>query len=298
MSSPALDPVWGVATGRLRRRVATDRWVGWLLPLLFVAVLAPLMDLLYWVGSRALPTLSWAVISTNPSGLGGGLWAPITGTFDLMALATVVATLLGVGAGMYTAEFAGPTVASVGRLGGNLLAGVPAIVIGYFGYFALVLYTHWGTTLLAGALTLSIFMLPYIYRTTDLAFQSVPPEQREAAMGLGATRGEYLRRVAWPIAFPRILTGVFISMAIGLGETAPLLFTAGWSFVPAQGPMSQTSYLTGLIWQYYSAPSDFGTELALAFQAAFLLIVIVIVLNIVVQVIAELYRRRLRGLYR
>ena len=298
MSAVKTDPVWGVPSGRLRRRVALDRWVGYLLPFLFIAVLYPLLNLLYWVGSQALPTMSWTVLTTNPSGLSGGLFAPITGTFYILALATGFATAIGVGAGMYTAEFASPAVASVGRLGGNLLAGVPAIVIGYFGYFALVLYTHWGTTLLAGALTLSIFMVPYIYRTTDLAFLSVPSDQREAALGMGASRGEYLRRVAWPIAFPRILTGIFIAMAIGLGETAPLLFTAGWNFVPARGPLDQTSYLTGLIWQYYSAPSDFGTELAVAFQAAFLLIVIVIALNVVVQFIAERYRRRLRGLYR
>ncbi len=293
-----VDPVWGTDSPRWRRRVAADRYVSYLLPLLFLAVLYPLLDLIYWIGAEALPTLSWRTLTTNPSGFGGGLLAPITGTLYLIAISTALAGTVGIVAGMYTAEFASPRVASLGRLGGNLLAGVPAIVIGYFGYFALVLYTHWGMTLVAGGITLSIFMIPYIYRTADLAFGSVPADQREAAFGMGASRGQYLRRVAWPIAFPRILTGIFIAMAIGLGETAPLLFTAGWNFVPATGLSSQTSYLTGLIWLYYSAPTDFGTELALAFQAAFLLIVIVIALNVIVQLIAERYRRRLRGLFR
>ncbi len=296
--SAAPDVVWGEVSPRLRRRMVADRWIGWLLPFLFLAVLLPLFDLLYWVAARALPTFSLTILTTNPEGLSGGLLAPIVGTFELIVLATGIAGTVGIVAGMYTAEFAPRPVAAIGRLGGSLLAGVPAIVIGYFGYFALVLYAHWGMTLLTGGLTLSIFMVPYIYRTTDLAFQAVPPEQREAALGMGATPGQYLRRVGWPIAFPRILTGVFIAMAIGLGETAPLLFTAGWNTHPAQSPLDPTSYLTGLIWLYYSAPSDFGTELALAFQAAFLLIVIVIALNVLVQVIAERYRRRLRGLFR
>jgi phosphate transport system permease protein len=296
--SLAVDPVWGEVTPRLRRRLVADRWVGYLLPLLFIAVILPLLDLIYWVAAHALPTFTLAVLTTNPVGLGGGLFAPITGTFEIIALSTGIAGAIGIFAGIYTAEFAPPRIAAVGRLGGNLLAGVPAIVIGYFGYFALVQYAHWGTTLLSGALTLSFFMVPYIFRVTDLAFLSVPAEQREAALGMGATPAQYLRRVGWPIAFPRVLTGIFIAMAIGLGETAPLLFTAGWNTLPAQGPLDPASYLTGLIWLYYSAPTNFGSELALAFQAAFLLIVIVIGLNIVVQLIAERYRRRLRGLYR
>ncbi|MGI0132275.1 MAG: PstA family ABC transporter permease [Thermoplasmata archaeon] len=296
--STASDSVWGELTPRVRRRLIADRWINLLLPLLFLIVVLPLLDLIYWIASRALPTMTLATITTNPEGLSGGLFAPIVGTFEIILIATLIAGTLGILAGMYTAEFAPRRIAAIGRMGGSLLAGVPAIVIGYFGYFALVLYAHWGVTLLTGAVTLSIFMLPYVYRTTDLAFQAVPSDQRSAALGMGATPAQYLRRVGWPIAFPRILTGVFIAMAIGLGETAPLLFTAGWNTHPAQGLSDPTSYLTGLIWLYYSAPTDFGTELALAFQAAFLLIVIVIVLNIVVQIVAERYRRRLRGLFR
>ncbi|MHB8351932.1 MAG: PstA family ABC transporter permease [Thermoplasmata archaeon] len=283
---------------RLLRRLRWDRWVGRLLWLPFLLVLVPIGDLLYWVSSRAVPTLRLTTLTTNPSGFGGGLYAPITGTVMLMLLAGGIASVLGILAGMYTAEFATPWTASLARLGGNLLAGVPAIVVGYFGYFALVLYLGWGYSLLAGALTLSFFMLPYIYRTADLAFSSVPREQREAAQGAGATPAQYLRRVAWPIALPRILSGVFVALAIGLGETAPLLFTAGWNNAPAAAVTSPTSYLTGLIWLFYDFPSSFGTEQTLAFQAAFLLIMSVIALNVVIQIVAERARRKLRGIYR
>ena len=160
---------------RVHRRVAWDRWLGRLLPLAFVAVLFPIIDLLYWIGSEALPTLSWTTLTTNPVGFGGGLYAPLTGTVYLVGIATAIAGTLGIVAGAYTAEFASPRAALIGRLLANLLTGTPAIVVGYFGYFALVLYTHSTFTLWAGAITLSIFMLPYVYRVTDAAFGSVPP---------------------------------------------------------------------------------------------------------------------------
>jgi phosphate transport system permease protein len=295
---PLASPELELADDRhVRRRVAFDRWIGRLLPLTFVAVLFPIGDLVYWIGTEALPTLSWTTLTTDPVGFGGGLYAPLTGTAYLLGIATAISTALGVLAGAYTAEFASPRVALVGRLLANLLTGTPAIVVGYFGYFALVLYTHSTFTLWAGAVTLSIFMLPYVYRVTDAAFTSVPPTQREASLGVGSTRGQYLRRVAFPIAFPQVLSGIFLAMAIGAGETAPLLFTAGWSITPAQSLSSPTSYLSGFIWNYFDQPSNLGHLVVLSFQAAFLLIVGVLLLNVAVQVVSERYRRRLRGFF-
>lgn len=286
-----------VSDGRLRRRLAFDRIVPWALLLAFAAVLYPLADMIYWISSRALPTFTWATLTENQVGVGGGLYAMIVGTFLLIAIGMAFATGIGIMAGIYTAEYAPAPVARLARLSGNVLAGVPAIVIGYFGYWALVLYTHWGFTTLAGGITLGVFMVPFIFRTTDLAFSEVPPTQREATLALGARRSQYIRRVAFPIALPTVLSGIFLGMAFGLGETAPLVYTAGWSSTPASGLLSPTSYLTGAIWNFYDYPSSEGSFLTLAFQAAFLLIVITLSLNIVIQVVAERYRRRLRGLY-
>ena len=288
---------------RLRRRLLYDRLSRWLLPLTFIVVLFPLFDLIYWVGAQALPTFGWNTLTQNPVGspdhplILGGLFAPITGTLLLLAISTAVAGGLGFLAGLWTAEYAPSSVARTARIAGNLLAGIPAIVIGYFGYFLLVLKTGWGFTTIAGGLTLGIFMFPFAYRVIDLAFQGVPREQREAALAAGARRGQYLLRVALPIALPTILTGLVLAMAIGLGETAPLWLTAGWSNTPTESLFSGTSYLTGVVWSYYSQPFTLGNYLTLAFQAAFLLIVLVVALNVVVQVIAERYRRRLRGLF-
>jgi phosphate transport system permease protein len=285
------------ASGLVRRRLAFDRIVGWILLLAFVAVLFPLFDMIYWVGQKALPTFTLATLTQNQVGLGGGLYAMIVGTFVLLGLATAFATGFGLVAGFYTAEFAPPAVKRLGRLAGNLLAGVPAIVLGYFGYWALVLYTHWGFTTLAGGITLGVFMIPYVYRTTDLALSNVPASQREATLAVGASRFQYLARVAFRIAFPTILTGILFAMAIGVGDAAPVIYTAGWSNTPVTSLMQPTSFLTGGIWLYYDFPTDEGTLFTLAFQAALVVISIVLVLNVTVQIISDRYRQRLQGLF-
>ncbi len=284
------------SAARWRRRHLLDRAMRWGLPLALLVVLFPLFDMIYWIAVRALPTFTWATLTTDQVGLGGGLYAMIVGSFTLLALATGFAAAVGIAAGMYTAEYAPPSIARWARVAGNLLAGIPAIVLGYFGYYALVLYTHWGYTTLAGGITLGVFMVPFVYRTADLAFANVPSEQREAALAMGARPGQYLVRVALPIALPAILSGVFLAMAIGLGETAPLLYTAGWSSTPVAGLFQPTSFLTGAIWNFYDYPSTEGSFQALAFQAAFLLLILVIGLNVVVQAVAERYRRRTRGM--
>jgi phosphate transport system permease protein len=283
-------------SGRLRRRLLTDRLARWLLLAPFVIVFFPLFDMIYWIGARALPTFTLATLTQDQVGTGGGLFAMIVGTLVVIGLATAIAAAIGIVAGLYTAEYAPPGIARIGRIAGNSLAGVPAVVLGYFGFFFLVRFADWGYSTLAGAITLAVMMVPFIYRTSDLAFTSVPANQREAALALGSRRHQFLARVAFPIALPTILTGIFLAMALGLGETAPLLFTAGWSSTPLTGLFSPTSFLTGAIWLFYQEPAGLGTLLTLAFQAALVLIAIVVALNIGLQWLAERYRRRLRGL--
>ena len=286
-----------VAGGRLRYRVALDRVIPVLLLVAFAVILFPLGDMIYWISAKALPTFSLATITEPQVGLGGGLNQMVVGTLVIIAISTAIASVVGILAGMYTAEYAPRRVAELGRLAGYLLSGVPAVVLGFFGLLLLCTYAGWGYSLGAGAVTLAIFMVPFIYRTSDLAFSSVPREHREGALAMGATRGQYLRRVALPIALPAMLTGIFLAMAIGLGETAPLLFTMGEVNALPTGFFSPTAFLSGSIWQFYDAPTTEGTLHTLAFQAAFLLLVMVIGLNVVIQVIAEHYRRRLRGLF-
>jgi phosphate transport system permease protein len=284
-------------TARLRWRTGLDRALGYVLPLLFLVALVPIADVVYYIGKQALPSLSFAVITSQSSYQSyNALGVPLISTFYILALATVISIGLGLFGGIATAEFLSESVAGWIRMSANLLAGMPSVIVGYFGYFAFVLYFGWGSALIAGAFTLGFFMTPYIFRTADLAFASIPRPIREAAYGSGARPVQYILRVGTPIAFPQILTGVFLAMAIGLGETAPIILTVATNVAVPTSLSQGATYLTYLIWTGY----QFGpgsTELTLAFEAALLIVLMVIALNIVVRVIAARYRRRLEGLY-
>jgi phosphate transport system permease protein len=204
--------------------------------------------------------------------------------------------ILGLFGGIAAAEFLPESAAGWVRMAANLLAGMPSVIVGYFGYFVFVLYFGWGLSFIAGVFTLAFFMTPYIYRTADLAFSSIPRPLREAAYGSGAKPVQYILRVGAPIAFPQILTGVFLAMAIGVGETAPIILTVQPGlFVPSTA-FQPAVYMTYLIWTGFSLPPG-SNGLTLAYQAAFIIIVVVLALNILVRVVAARYRKRLEGLY-
>ena len=299
-SAPQLDPADDLMRGhtaRLRWRTGFDRWIGYILPLLFLVALIPILDLVYYISARALPTLSATVLTSGASFEGyDALGVPIVTTFEFLAFATLIAVALGLFGGIATAEYLSERAAGWVRMSANLLAGMPSVILGYFGFFALVLYFHWGLVFLAGTITLAFFMTPYIFRTVDLAYSSIPRPIREASFGSGSTGAQYIVRVGTPIAIPQILTGVFLAMAIGLGETAPIVLTVAPSVTDPRGLFSGATYLTYLIWEGYNSPVG-SLPLTLAYQAAFLVVVVVVVLNIAVRVIAARYRKRLEGLY-
>jgi phosphate transport system permease protein len=294
----ALDDLRRDRSGHVRRRTAIDRWVGWLLPLLFLVAIAPILDLVYWVSKQALPTFTLSLLTTNPSGAGGGLFAPLAGSLVILALATGVSVAFGFFGGLATAEYLSERAAGIVRIAANVMVGIPSIIVGLFGFLAFVRYFGWGSSLEAAAVTLGIFMTPYVYRATDLAYSSVPPHLREAAVGSGARPLQYLLRVATPIAFPQVLTGIFLAMAIGVGETAPIYpIIPSLVALPPLGLSQPVGALPLYIWEGFENGLILPTAIHRAFQAAFLLLVIVIGLNVLVRVIAARSRRRLEGLF-
>lgn len=284
-------------SGHLGRRTAFDRLAGYLLPLLFGVAILPIAWLLYYVGSQALPGFTVAVLTTNPSGATGGLLAPLVGSLCILALATGIAVAFGFFGGLVTAEYLSEQWAGWVRISANVMVGTPAIIVGLFGYLAFVIYFHWGLSLAAASMALGVFMTPYVFRATDIAYGSVPPHIREAALGSGARPRQYLVRVASPIALPQVLGGVFLAMAIGVGETAPLYLTTTSVELPPTGLFQPASALTLYIWSGFQTGLILPSAVRLAFQAAFLLLVIVIGLNILVRIIAARARRRLQGLF-
>ena len=282
-------------SARTRWRIGFDRWVGRLLPFLFLVAILPILDVVWYISKSALPTLTWEVLTStsyrNPDALG----VPIITTAEMMTLATLFAIAFGLFGGVATAEFLSDRAASWARTFANMLAGTPSVIVGYLGYFAFCLYFGWGYTMIAGVLTLSLFMTPYIFRISDLAFSSIPRHIREAAYGSGTRPYQYILRVGAPIAFPQILNGVFLAMAIGVGETAPIVLTTHGSVILPQNLLEPAQFLTATIWANFNSP--FPVAVALALQAAFILLVVVVGLNIVVRVISARYRKRLEGLF-
>ncbi len=281
-------------SGGVWRRTWFDRVIGWVLPLTILVAVIPILDLVYWISVRALPSFTSTSLSPNPA-VSTSLYAPLLGSLAILLLATAFALLFGFLGGLATAEYLDEGSAAAVRITANVMAGIPAIIVGLFGYIAFVIAFGWGASLAAAGLTLGIFMTPYVFRATDLAFASVPAHLREAAYGSGTSPLQYLLRVAMPIAFPQVLSGVFLAMAIGVGETAPIYLTTSGYNLPPTGLFAKAGALTLYIWEDFQNPLPGLVHIA--FQAAFLLLVIVIGLNIVVRIIGARSRRKLEGLF-
>jgi phosphate transport system permease protein len=278
MASTLLSP--GPATRR--RRVSTITWRV-LTYAALVLIMAPAAWLLIGVLGRAVPHWRWSVLWTTLTPTGGGLRDQILGTLILMLGVFLIAGTIGVLAGIHLAELARPRRRSGKSSGGvlrtasDILAGFPSIVLGYVGYAALVVGLHWGFSLLAALIILSIMVIPYIAKTTENSLRQVPTGYREGAEALGMSMGYGLRKVVLKSALPGIVTGLLLALAIACGETAPLIYTAGFApTLPHSLTHAQFPYLTYVVYQYYNAPET--QYHYLAFDAALILVVIVLLL--------------------
>jgi phosphate transport system permease protein len=195
-----------------------------------VVTLAILAFIVFFVLEKGLPAINAEFLTQRPRdmGRGGGVLPMIVGSVLLPLLALVLALPLGVGTAVYLAEYTRETrLTRVIRFGADCLAGVPSILFGLFGFIFFVVMLGMGWSLLAGALTLALMVLPTIVRTSEEAIRAVPAAYREVSLAMGATLWETVRRVVLPNALPGIVTGVMLSVGRCIGETAVLIFTAG-----------------------------------------------------------------------
>jgi phosphate transport system permease protein len=278
-----------------RRRVSTITW-RILTYAALVLIMAPAAWLLLGVLARAASHWRWSVLWTTLTPTGGGLRDQILGTLILMLGVFIIAGTIGVLAGIHLAELARPRRRS-GRASGGLLrtasdvlSGFPSIVLGYVGYTALVVGLHWGFSLLAALIILSIMVIPYIAKTTESSLRQVPTGYREGAEALGMSMGYGLRKVILKSALPGIVTGLLLALAIACGETAPLIYTAGFApTLPHSLTHAQFPYLTYVVFQYYNAPE--AQYHYLAYDAALILVVIVLVLLVTSRIIVARTQR-------
>jgi phosphate transport system permease protein len=265
-------------------------FAGWgLCALTFLLLGGAMVWILQMVFVRGAGSMNWTVLSTVTTGVGGGLLNAIEGTLVLALGGLILSVPPGIAAGMYLSEYDGGWLAPILRFMSDVLVGVPSIVVGYFGYVTMVQTLGWKFSVAAGSIALAIISLPYVTRTSEVAFRGVPRTLREAGFGLGCTPGTVVMRICLPMAMPSIITGVLLALAISVGETAPLIYTAGWSSYLWTGQLTHEpiGYLTYAIWSFITEP--FASAHALAFAAAFFVTLFVLVISVIARVVT--YRR-------
>ncbi len=205
------------------------------LSLMTIMTITPIFLIVGYIVWKGFPAISWEFITDFPSNgmKDGGILPAIVGTVYLTIGTALFSVPLGIGAAIYLSEYATDnTVTRIIRLAIINLAGIPSVVYGLFGLGFFVLFLNFGTSILAGSLTLSIMTLPIIISTAEEALKAVPQSFRVVSVSLGGTKWQTIWRVVLPQALPGIITGIILGLQRAAGETAPILFTVAAFFLP------------------------------------------------------------------
>jgi phosphate transport system permease protein len=246
-----------------------------------VLALIPLLAVLSYVlikGAGRLNLDLFTQLPPPPMVPGGGIANAIVGTLIMVGLASVISVPIGIGAAIFLSEFSNPTTARWIRFATNVLNGVPSIILGVFAYSVLVVTTKTFSAY-AGAVALSILMLPTIIRTTDEALKIVPQEIRWASLGIGAAKYQTVLQIVLPAALPTIVTGVTLAIARAAGETAPLIFTALFTQFWPNSLLQPTPSLAVLVFNFATVP--FKNQQELAWAASLILVLLVLTTSII-----------------
>ena len=257
----------------------------------YIAVL-PLVLVLGYVLLKGGSFLSVSLLTELPPPPGleeGGIGNAIVGTIIVTLIASVIAVPVGIGGGIYLAEFSrSGSFASFVRFGTNVLAGVPSIICGVFVYGLIVstrLLFGQSYSALAGGIALAVLMLPTVIKTTDEALKLVPNELRWGSLGLGASQFVTVTQVTLPASLTSIATGVVLGIARAAGETAPLIFTALFSPFWPEGILGPIASMSVLIYNFAIMPLEFQNNLAWA--ASFVLVVMILLSNLLARWISR-----------
>ncbi|MBK8906224.1 MAG: phosphate ABC transporter permease PstA [Anaerolineaceae bacterium] len=260
-----------------------------------ILVILPIIFVIGFLVYNGIGAISWEFLSQPPrEGMTeGGLLPAILGTIFLTLGTAVAAIPLGIGAAIYLAEYAGNNrLTRTIRLAIVNLAGIPSIVYGLFGLGAFVLFLNFGTSILAGSLTLGLMTLPVLISTAEEAIRSVPADFRVVSLSLGATRWQTIRHQVLPHALPGIITGIILGLSRAAGETAPILFTVAAFYLP-ELPNSIFDQAMALPYHLFVISTQVpGMPLQIQYGTALVLLLIVLSLTLVATVFRTIMRRR------
>lgn len=241
---------------------------------------------------KGFPNISWELLSTSPSYISEriGILPDILNTVYIVISTLIIVIPLGVGAAIYLTEYAASKkLVGIIEYAAEALSGIPSIIYGLVGM--LIFSNNMGTSLLAGALTLVIMNLPTIMRNTQESLKTVPQSYREGAFGLGAGKWRVIRTVVLPGCLDGVITGCILSIGRILGESAALLYTAGFAHVAYgffDGLTQSGSTLTVALYVYAKERGEFGV----AFAIASILMVLAFLINLSASMISKHHQRR------
>ena len=295
-SQVALRPVPDLSFKQGKPRNLIDTALTAIAGLFSVIAVLPLLLVLGYVLYKGAGKLSLDLFFLEQPAPGlddGGIGNAIQGSIYVTAIASLLAIPIGVGGGVFLAEYSGGGwFAQFIRFGTNVLSGVPSIIAGVFIYSTIVstrvLFGH-AYSAVAGGIALAVLMLPTVIKTTDEGLKLVPDDLRRAALGVGASRFVTIIRITLPSASRSIATGIVLAIARAAGETAPLIFTALYSPWWADGIFNPIGSLSVLIYKFATMPYEVQNELAWA--ASFVLVLFILSLNLLARWFNQLASR-------
>jgi len=246
----------------------------------------PLIIVLLYIIKQGAMQVNWHFLTHIPAPegeTGGGIANALVGSIILVAMSSIVAIPIGMLAGIYLSENPGTRLAYWSGLCVDILQGVPSIVVGIVVYFWIV--KPIGFSAVSGSIALAIMMLPIVIRSTEQTLLLLPPSLKEAALSLGVPYHRVILKVIVPCGFAGILSGIILSIARIIGETAPLLFTALGSSLFSTNILKPMESLPHLIYTYATSPYDDQHDLA--WGASFILLMFVLLLNIFTKLITR-----------
>lgn len=277
-----------------RRRKA---YGGVMRALMYISVGLTCALVLFMIGYvlyKGVPNLSWQLLSTKPSYLSGtiGILPDILNTVYIVLASLVIVLPLGVGAAVYLTEYAAnKKLVAVIEYAAETLSGIPSIIYGLVGMMFFCQFLGMQTSLLAGALTLVIMNLPTIMRTTQESLKTVPQSYREGAFGLGAGKWRVIRTVVLPGCVDGVITGCILAVGRILGETAALLYTAGFAhnlYNLKDGLENAGATLSVALYVYAKEQGEFDV----AFAIAAILMVLALVIDLSAALVGKYFQRR------